>query len=141
MASKNVKTVQTQFEGFNKHDLDQATHGYADEVRFTDHAGGVSLKTPQEIREHVGMFLGSASDAKITIREITDAGDTVALQLTFSGVNDGPFGPFPATGKHVSIEGANFFTFDKAGRIIGEDWYYDQLSTMVQLGHMQAPGI
>lgn len=48
--------------------------------------------------------------------------------------------PFPASGKHVAVEGANFLTFDKAGRIIGEDWYYDQLSMMIQLGHMEAPG-
>lgn len=139
MTTKNVATVRAQAEAFNKHAVDAATAGYAQGVIFTDHAMGLSLKSPQEVKEHVRMYIDSCSDGRIAVREIIDAGDTVCVELTFSGTNDGPLGPMPATGLHVTIDGVDIFRFDPAGKIVAEDWYYDQLGMLVQLGHLQPP--
>ena len=42
------------------------------------------------------------SDAAYADVRITEAGDSVTMQFNGEGVNDGPFGTFPATGKRVS---------------------------------------
>lgn len=139
MTTKNAATVNAQHQAFNRHDVEAATSGYADSVVFTDHAMGVSLKSVQEIKDHVRMYLDAASDGRVAIREFIEAGDTIVLELTFTGTNDGPLGPLPATGRHITLDGVDIFRFDTEGRIVSEEWYYDQLALLVQLGHMQPP--
>ena len=36
------------------------------------------------------------------VTELTDAGDTVVAEFTGRGVNDGPLGPLPASGKQMN---------------------------------------
>ncbi len=57
----------------------------------------------------------------------------------YAGTNTGAFGPFPATGRSVSLPWINVLRFDSDGRIIGGGAYYDQLTVMTQLGHMEPP--
>ena len=45
----------------------------------------------------------------------------------------------PATGRSVSLPWVNILRFDSDGRIIGGGAYYDLLTVMTQLGHMQPP--
>ena len=44
-----------------------------------------------------------------------------------------------ATGRSVSVLWANVFRFDSDGRIIAASAYYDQLTILIQLGHIDAP--
>jgi steroid delta-isomerase-like uncharacterized protein len=140
MTSKNWTTVQKQFDAFNRHDADGAASGYSPNVVFTDHSTGETLKTQAEIRDQVKLYVDAASDGRIAIRDRVETDDAIVVELTFTGTNDGPLGPLPATGRPMTIDAVNMFRFDKQGKIVAEDWYYDQLGLMAQLGHVSPPG-
>ena len=70
---------------------------------------------------------------------VAESGDTVAIQGLFEGTNTGDFGSLPATGRSVSLPWVNVLRFDSDGRIIAGSAYYDQLTIMIQLGHIDAP--
>jgi ketosteroid isomerase-like protein len=65
--------------------------------------------------------------------------DTAVFDGVWAGTNTGAFGPFAATGRSVSMPWANVLRFEPDGRIIDGTAYYDQLTAMIQLGHMEPP--
>ena len=69
---------------------------------------------------------------------MTESGDTVTMQFNGEGVNDGPFGTFPATGKRVSFPFVNVIKVNAAGEIAHVEQLYDRLDVLIQLGHMPA---
>lgn len=138
MVSRNVETVTQGYEDLGKRNLDAILPTYADSFVVVDHATGLSMKSLSEVKQWMLGFVNASTDARITLENVIDCGDTVIAQLLFSGTNDGPFGPLPATGKHFSMEGCEIFRFDAEGKIVEEDTYYDQLGPMMQLGHLPA---
>ena len=73
-------------------------------------------------------------------RMVAASGDTAVFEGVYAGTNDGAFGPLPATGRSVTLPGVNVLRFDSEGKIIGGSAYYDLLTVMTQLGHMEPPG-
>jgi predicted ester cyclase len=61
------------------------------------------------------------------------------MEGLYAGTNTGEFGPFAATGRVVSLPWTNVYKFDGNGRIVNVNVYYDQLTIMTQLGHMEGP--
>jgi hypothetical protein len=59
--------------------------------------------------------------------------------FTVAGTQDGPLGPFPATGKEFALPLCELWHFDPSGRVVGGDLYYDQVSLLTQLGLMPQP--
>ena len=55
------------------------------------------------------------------------------------GTNDGPFGPFSASGKEWTLPMCEMWHFDTAGRVVGGEIYYDQASLLTQLGRLPDP--
>ena len=53
------------------------------------------------------------------------------------GVNDGALGPLPATGREIDLPFCEIFGFDDEGQIVSGNIYYDQLTMMTQLGHIE----
>lgn len=140
MASKNEATVRAQFEAFNRGDLDAAIKAYAQDARVIDHAQGTTAKGPEEARAFFAEWRTAFSDAIASDLHIVDARDTVVVQFTAGGTNDGPFGPYPPTGRRAMVPFCNVLRFNGEGRIVSDELYYDQLSFLVQLGHAEAPG-
>lgn len=62
-----------------------------------------------------------------------------ARTSAFTGTNDGPFGPLPATGRPITMDAVDILHFDPEGKVVSEDWYYDQLGVLAALGHVQPP--
>jgi predicted ester cyclase len=76
----------------------------------------------------------SFSDAKMVIHRLVAEDDLVAFWGTYSGIQNGPMGPFPATGKEMNVD------FGGIHRIvdgkIAETWVtWDNLAGLAQLGH------
>jgi predicted ester cyclase len=58
----------------------------------------------------------------------------VALYLTLTGTQNGPAGPFPATGKQVEVKFLGIMRLENAK--VAEIWVeWDNLSILTQLGH------
>jgi len=63
----------------------------------------------------------------------------VVCTFTVAGTQDGPLGPFPATGKEFALPLCEMWHFDSRGRVVGGDLYYDQVQLLIQLGLMPQP--
>ena len=139
MASKNVTTALAVFDGFNTRDLDRAVSAAVENVAWEDHGRGSTTKTRSELKDSLAEWITGFSDGKITDIKAIDAGDTVILQYVGRGTNDGAMGPAPATGKRASLECVDIVHFDKAGKIVRGETYFDMFGLLVQLGLAEMP--
>ena len=81
----------------------------------------------------------ASSDIRITDPRYLDAGGRVVSPFTVTGTHDGPLGTLPATGRAVRAGAVRAVALRLAGRVVGGDLYYDQLSLLTQLGLMPQP--
>ncbi|HWD47473.1 MAG TPA: nuclear transport factor 2 family protein [Actinomycetota bacterium] len=141
MAATNVEAHRAGHEAFNRRDFEAMTSRYADRIRWTDQARGLTFTTPREFREDfLAGWVEAASDIRITGPRYLDAGQTAVCVFTVEGTHDGPLGPLPATGKRFALPLCELWHFDAGGRVVGGDLYYDQVSLLTQLGLLQLTG-
>lgn len=139
MGSTNVATHRAGHEAFNRRDFAAMVRRYADRISWTDHARGVTFTTADEFeRDFLAGWVQASSDCQVTDARYTDAGETVVARFTAQGTNDGPLGPFPATGKGWTLPICEMWHFDGSGRVVGGEIYYDQASLLTQLGLLPA---
>ena len=140
MGSRNLDIYRAGHEAFNRRDLDAMIDAYAEDISWTDHARGVTFRTPQEFRtDFLEGWIHASSDCQVTNARYSDAGDTVVARFRARGTNDGPVGPFPASGKEWTLPMCEMWHFDTAGRVVGGEIYYDQASLLTQLGRLPDP--
>jgi steroid delta-isomerase-like uncharacterized protein len=140
VGSTNIDTYRAGHEAFNRRDLGAMVSEYAESISWTDQARGVTFRTPQEFEsDFLQGWIEASSDCQVTDARYSDAGDIVLARFTARGTNDGPLGPFPATGKQWSLPICEMWRFDEAGRVVGGEIYYDQYSLLAQLGLLPAP--
>ena len=140
MGSSNVETYRAGHAAFNQRDFEAMTKAYAEQITWTDHAQGRTFTTPREFRDDfLPGWVTASSDIRIVGSRYIDAGQTVACTFTVTGTQDGPLGPFPATGKRFELPLCEMWHFDLSGRVVGGDLYYDQVSLLMQLGLMPQP--
>ena len=99
-----------------------------------------TFTTPTEFEdEFLAGWIRASSDCRVTDARYTDAGDTVVARFVAKGTNDGPLGSFPATGKTWALPVCEMWHFDAAGRVVGGEIYYDQVSLLAQLELLPEP--
>ena len=140
MASRNMDAYRVGHESFNQRDFAAMTSRYADTITWTDHAQGRTFRTPQEFRgDFLAGWVAASTDIQVTGPRYFDAGQAVVCTFTVAGTQDGPLGPFPATGKAFALPLCELWHFDPSGRVVGGDLYYDMVSLLTQLGLMPQP--
>ena len=139
MASKNVETHRAAHNAWNKRDFDAVIGQMTPSITYIDRPRGQTIKSRDEFSEWAQEWAQMFSDGRIVEAQYTEAGDTSVARFTARGTNDGQFGPYSATGKQVTFDLCEILDFDGQGRIVGGDVYYDQLTLLVQLGHVKAP--
>jgi steroid delta-isomerase-like uncharacterized protein len=140
MESKNVKTHRAGHEAFNRRDFGAMVKEYTESISWTDRARGITFTTPQEFKnDFLAGWVEASSDCRVTDARYTDAGDAVVARFTAQGTNDGPLGPFPATGKAWALPICEWWHFDADGRVVGGEIYYDQASLLTQLELLPEP--
>ena len=134
MASSNVETYRAGHEAFNRRDFEAMTRLYAENITWIDHAQNRTFKTSRTFRDDfLAGWIMASSDIRITEPRYIDAGDAVVCTFTVVGTQDGPLGPFPASGREFSLPLCEMWHFDSSGRVVGGDLYYDQVSLLTQL--------
>jgi ketosteroid isomerase-like protein len=140
MASRNVETHRSGHEAFNRRDFGAMVSAYAERISWIDRARGITFTTPQEFEnDFLQGWIEASSDCRVTDARYTDAGDLVLARFTARGTNDGPLGPFPATGKEWALPICEMWQFDGDGRVVGGEIYYDQVSLLTQLELLPEP--
>ncbi len=140
MASQNVETFRALHEGFNTRDFDGVVSKMAEGFTYRDRARNVTFTGRNGFKEFMQGWAGAFSDAVVSDPIYLDAGDTVIAQFMGRGVNDGAFGPLPATGREIDVPFCEFMRFDDNGEIVSGGIYYDQLRLMTLLGQIETSG-
>jgi steroid delta-isomerase-like uncharacterized protein len=136
MPSKNVETIQRAHRSYNTRKFKECADQFAD--------GGVCHDLPRGEdwpKARFGEFLQgwarAFSDSQVAAARYIDAGNIVVSEFRVRGTNDGPLGRFPASHKQMDVPYCEVVHFDDEGKIDSVTAYYDVLSMMVQLGHLQ----
>jgi predicted ester cyclase len=124
---------------FNGRDLHEAVRHFRPDTEYTDHARGLTTKGPAEFIDWMQGWIDAFPDATVEEARYIDSGDHCVATFQGRGTNNGPMGNLPPTGHRMDIGMCEVLRFDSSGRIAGGDMYYDTMSIMVQLGHMQPP--
>ena len=135
----NIQAHREAHQEFNKRDWDAIAARTSPDMVFTDHGRDVTSKSSQDWMDWLKDWPKMLSDGKITEPEYYDAGNTTIAVFTGAGTNDGPLGPFPASGQRLSWPLCEILHWDDKGRITGGELFYDQMTVLVQAGHMEAP--
>jgi steroid delta-isomerase-like uncharacterized protein len=139
MASRNVETMRTAHQAFNRRDFDAVVNLMAENVTYHDRARDVVFRGRAGFRDFMQAWVTAFSNSQVTEPVYIDAGDTVVAEFVARGTNDGPLGELPATGKPANFHMCEVIRFNDTGQVVSGGIYYDQLSIMIQLGHAQAP--
>jgi steroid delta-isomerase-like uncharacterized protein len=140
MGSTNVETYRAGHEAFNRRDFDAMVKEYAERISWIDQARGLTFRTPREFKdEFLEGWIQASSDCQVTDARYTDAGEIVVARFTARGTNDGPLGPFPATGREWTLRICEMWRFAADGRVVGGEIYYDQVSLLTRLGLLPEP--
>jgi predicted ester cyclase len=133
------QVLRRQIEGFNAHDEKLFTEPLAENATATDVPTGEIFKGKEGGRENFTRWHQAFPDGRVTIKQELVSGDTVVLQFTGEGTQSGPLGPFPASNKRAKTEFVSINKLDTSGKIVRSDLFYDQLSLLMQLGHVPIP--
>jgi steroid delta-isomerase-like uncharacterized protein len=141
MASSNIETAVAYLQAAYRDDYDACGQLIADGYLWIDHTKEGVADTPEALQQALQDDLGAWSDKQLEIQHMMETIDgTVITQLRVTATHTGTYKSIPATGRRVTTSGCNILRFDEQGRVVSEEGYYDDLSTMVQLGAVQRPG-
>ena len=127
------------YEAWEKRDFEAFEDFLADGVSFNDTSRGQVVKGKAAVKDWYASWTTACPDSVAGATVVAASDDTAVFEGVYAGTNTGAFGPFLATGRSVSLPWINVLRFDSDGRIIGGGAYYDQLTVMTQLGHMEPP--
>ena len=97
------------------------------------------LHGTDEFLAFLGQFVAAVPEYEDRLSQMMAAGDRVAYVSTMTGVQKGPLGDLPATGREFTLVNIIIQRLDN-GKIV-ETWVsWDNVAFLTQLGLMPAPG-
>jgi steroid delta-isomerase-like uncharacterized protein len=138
MASKNIETIKRAHGFFNARKMKDCVDQLADGGVYHDLPRGRDW-SKAEFGDFLDGWVRGFSDAQVAGAEYIDAGDVVVSLFKARGTNDGALGSFPATGKRIDFPYCEVVRFDRDGKIREITAYYDLMTMLSQLGHLQMP--
>jgi len=131
---KNKELVAETFAVIEAGEFDKLDQFVApDYVRHCQATPDVQVTSLEEFKEYLVGDLETVSDPKMVLHRMVAEDDLVAFWATYSGIQDGPMGPYPATGKRLELDFAGMHRV--ADGKIAESWIiWDNLTGLTQLG-------
>jgi predicted ester cyclase len=115
-------------------DLDRLDDYVAtDYVRHCQATPDVNVTSLQEFKAYLVGLEESFPDQKMVIHRLVAEDDLVAFWATWSGVQEGPMGAYPATGERMELDLGGIHRVAE-GKIV-ESWLtWDNLTGLMQVG-------
>jgi len=137
--TENVRIATAMTDAINARDLDALDSFVAPDVlRHSAATPDIVVTNLAEFKAFLETDFAAVSDSVQTIDVIFGGGDYVAVRARYIGTQDGPMGPFPASGNKLELPYVGILRF-KDGKIV-EIWVeWDNLSALSQLGHFPPP--
>jgi predicted ester cyclase len=139
-SESNITAACALIDGLNAHDLGRWAESLAGDF-VAEYPGAAGLNREQA-RMFNQAFLNAFPDLRFEIHRVIADGDTIAIHWSGSGTHTAPLATMsgqviPPTGRHGVVTGV-FIVQVKAGTIVAEYSYWDQMSLLTQLGLMPA---
>lgn len=136
---RNKDLVRRMIAAMNGRDLEALDDIVAgDVVRYCQATPDVVVRSLEDFKSFLRGDFAAVPDSVIEARQVLAEDDLVSVWASYSGTQEGPFGPFPASGKRLQVDFASHLRI--AGDRIAEMWVtWDNLRILVQLGHVD-PG-
>jgi predicted ester cyclase len=131
---KNKELVAEVFAVIEAGDLDKLDRYIAEDyVRHCQATPDVNITSLEGFKEFLARDRATVPDQKLVLHRLVGEDDLVAFWATYSGIQEGPMGPYPATGKRVELDFAGMHRV--ADDMIVETWVtWDNLTALTQLG-------
>ncbi len=139
LEAKNKEVVRLSAEAILNEDYD-ALNQYmtADYKRHCQATPDAKVESLEDFINLMKYWNEALSEAGMEMHLMAAEGDLVAFYATFYGINSGPMGDIPPTGKRMDSETFGFHRL-KDGKIV-ETWVtWDNMAIMQQLGLMPPP--
>lgn len=131
----NEAVVVAMVEAINQRDFAALDSLVApDVIRRSGATPDVTVTNREEFKAFLRQDLAAVPNAQQTVNAMFSDGNWVAVHATYHGNQDGPMGPFPATGRPLQVSFIGLLRVED-GMIqeILVEW--DNLSALAQLGH------
>ena len=131
---KNKEVVAEVFAIVEAEELDKLDEYIAaDYVRHCQATPEVEVTSLEGLKDYLIRDRETVSDPRMVLHRLVAEDDLVSFWATYSGVQDGPMGPHPATGERLELDFAGMHRL--AGGKIVESWIiWDNLTGLTQLG-------
>jgi steroid delta-isomerase-like uncharacterized protein len=137
VGATNAELVRWSFEMLNRHDLSALEQFWNSETveRFPDR----TCHGKDEIVRYFGDAFAAIPDFHMEVQAIAEQDEHVFVHWRLTGTHQGPALGIEPTGKSLTIDGMDHFTF-RDGKVISNFVVFDQMQYARQIGMMPADG-
>ena len=123
------------FESWEKRDFTAIVEKMVDDV-VVNAPGSAELKGTAAAKDWYASWAMACPDGVAGAKCVGATKDTAVMEGVYAGTNTGMFGSFPPTGRTVSLPWTNVYRFNSTGKIVNVSAYFDLVTLLTQLGHM-----
>lgn len=120
-------------KAWNNNDKEMMAAGMTSNFMRTEN-GTTIAKNPKDYAGFMDVYHGAFPDFTVIIDKTFISGNKVYMNWTCTGTNTGNFMENQPTNKKIKTHGFSVWTFNKDGKAIQEDAFYDNLVVFNQLG-------
>ncbi len=132
-----IKLARENVEAYNTGDWQRLKAPLASDVVYDEVGSQRRMQGADQLVEAYKGWKQALPDGKGTIRNAFASGDSVAIEVTWTGTQTGPLvgpgGTIPPSGKSMSLPGAQLITF-QGDKIKELHQYFDMMTLLKQLG-------
>ena len=126
-------TLTNITKAWNANDKEMMASGMTRNFTRTEN-GNTIAKNPKDYAGFMDVYHGAFPDFTVKIDNTFITGNKAYMNWTCTGTNTGNFMENQPTNKKIKTHGFSVWTFDKDGKAIQEDAFYDNLVVFNQLG-------
>ena len=136
---RNKEVVRRNAHAINNRDLPLLAETTSTKfVRHCQATPGLEITSLDQFVAFLQSDWEAFPDSQIVVQQLVAEGDRVAIFATYEGTQTGQMGPFPPSGKRVSLDFSGVFRIEEGK--IAEIWVtWDNMAALTQLGHLPLP--
>ena len=125
---------------FNAKDFDAVEAHLAPGFHYEDLPRGTAMKSSADFKDWMRGWFAAFSDAVPSEPRYLSGPDFSVALFHGRGTNDGELGTLPATGRTMDVPMCEVMHYAADGTVLSGEIYYDQMTMLAQLGHIEPPG-
>jgi predicted ester cyclase len=130
--------TQILYDMFTSGNFDGIEHLVSPHMVIHGASSGPGVRGPKLYRNMIESFRAAFSDIELTIVEMIEDGDRVAVRFHLSGTHTGELSGMPPTNRSFHITAFDIVRFE-AGQAVEHWGQSDDLSMLQQLGLLELP--